>query len=88
MIYNQSIITRRFLHLNKPKSDYYIMMKKLIPCFVVAFFFVVPGAFAQQNPPPPHLPLDGGLLAFLGLGAAAGVKVLRDYRKKNEVQGD
>ncbi len=51
-------------------------------CFAMGTLSVL----AQGPPPPPPptgIPFDGGLSIFLGLGAAAGVKMLWKKSKQN-----
>ena len=61
------------------------MIKKRIKSILfVAVFFTVALFYAQHPsspgnnpPPPPGIPLDGGLLALLGVAVAYAVKKLR-----------
>lgn len=45
------------------------------------FQFVEPVWIPQNTPPPPPVPLDGGLVALLAAGGAAGY---RQYQKKTK----
>ncbi len=61
-------------------------MKKWLPVLITFLLTSLPETFAQVGPgppPPTGIPIDGGLSFFLGLGAAAGAKLLYDSRKKS-----
>jgi len=63
----------------------------LVKNIFIASFFIYAMAFtsklfAQGPPPPPPpptaVPIDGGILALLGLGAAFGIKKIKEKKSK------